>query len=96
MLAVLALTTMAGLAVIVVPYIWDAAPGACEAGSKRLACSGLGGVLLWDVPLLGIPAIWLVGLVGIGLHRGRRPVWVMVSLLGLVILYLADYWIAVA
>ncbi len=87
---------MAGLAVIVIPYIWDAAPEACEPGSTRFACSGLGGILLWDVPLLGIPAIWLVGSAGIGLHRGRRPLWAVVSMLGLVVLYLADYWVAVA
>lgn len=96
LLAVPALTTMVGLAVIVVPYIWGAAPDICDAGNRRLACSGLGGILPWDLPLLGIPAVRLVGLAGLGMHRGRRPVWAMVSLFGLVALYLGDYWIAVA
>ncbi|GAA1960903.1 hypothetical protein [Kitasatospora viridis] len=96
LLAALALTTLAGLAVIVLPYIWDAAPDSCDAGSARLACSTLGGVLFWDIPLFGIPTLWLAGLAGMSLHRGRRTTWALVSVTGMVLLYLADYWIAVA
>ncbi|PYC78555.1 hypothetical protein C7C46_15710 [Streptomyces tateyamensis] len=96
LMGALALTALAGLAVIVVPDIWGAAPTTCDPGSTRLTCSAFGGILLWDVPLLGVPATWAVGLAGIFLHRGRRPVWTLASLLGLTLLYLTDYWIAVA
>jgi hypothetical protein len=96
LMALLGLTTLAGLAVVVAPAIWDAAPAVCDAGSRRFACSGLGSILLIDLPLLGVPGVWAVGLAGIGLHRGRRPVWTALSFSALAAIYLTDFWIAAA
>jgi hypothetical protein len=95
-LAVISLTTLAGLALVVVPAIVGAAPVVCEDGSGRFACSGAGGILLWDLPLLGVPAVWLVGVAGIALHRGRRLRWTGGAIAIMVLLYVVDYWIAIA